>query len=52
MARIKVTGYIDTEDLELHQIDLSHEMGLSERGYEEVSMSLPLDDVDFALVKE
>jgi len=34
MARIKITGYIDTDELEQDEVDTSHEMGLSVEGYE------------------
>jgi hypothetical protein len=49
MARIKVTGYIDTDDLAPDDVDLSHEMGLSDKGYLGQINSLPLDDVEFEL---
>lgn len=54
MARIKVTGYLDTDDLDPEQVDLSHEMGLTEHGYDgkfPVFSSI-LEDVEFELVKE
>lgn len=50
MARIKVTGYIDTDDLDPSEVDLSHEMGLSSEGYERYSTRpVMLDDVEFEL---
>ena len=49
MARIKVTGYIDTDNLEPDLVDLAHETGLSEDGYIDVSRRLDLDDVEFEL---
>ena len=36
MARIKVTGYINVDDLEDEHVDLSHETGLSAAGYDYV----------------
>lgn len=56
MARIKVTGYIDTDDLPPEHVDLSHEMGLSNKGFEAFGVgpsihgngvSAGLDDVEF-----
>lgn len=34
MARIKITGYVDTDDLNPEDVDLEHEMGLSSEGYD------------------
>lgn len=55
MARIKVTGYIDTEELEATgvELDLSHETGLTASGFDKLSAEFgqQLDDVDFELVK-
>ena len=53
MARIKVTGYIDTEELSMDDLDLSHPMGLSSDGYERLNAELSnyMDDVDFVLEK-
>ena len=45
--RIKVTGYLDTEDMEPEHVDLSHPLGLSEAGYTYYVTELALDDVDF-----
>lgn len=57
MARIKVTGYIDTEDIKTDHpeedfIDLEDGTGLSTDGYMHYENSLPLDDVAFELVDE
>jgi hypothetical protein len=52
MSRIKVTGYLDTDDLDDRHVDPSHEMGLSEEGYLEWSRRLPLDDIDFKIEEE
>jgi hypothetical protein len=49
MPRIKVTGYLNTEDLDPSQVDTSHEMGLSNKGYEEMSSELGLEDLEFTL---
>ena len=49
MALIKVTGYIDTDGLDPDYVDLSHDMGLSEEGYIEVSRELGLEDAEFEL---
>jgi len=45
--RIKVTGYLDTDDLEPEHVDESHEMGLSEEGFTYYVTELGLDDVQF-----
>lgn len=34
MARIKITGYIDSDDLPSEEVDLSDATGLSNLGYE------------------
>lgn len=31
--RIKITGYIDTDEMDPAHLDLAHETGLSEDGY-------------------
>ncbi|MCY4726684.1 hypothetical protein NYO98_10380 [Nocardioides sp. STR2] len=54
MPRIKVTGYLDTDDLDPEHVDTSHEMGLSTAGYEHMigadgSRGLGLDDVEFQI---
>jgi len=36
MARIKVTGYIEVDDLEPEHVDLEDSTGLSAEGYEEI----------------
>lgn len=33
MSRIKITGYVDSEDLTPEYVDLNHPTGLSEEGY-------------------
>lgn len=62
MARIKVTGYLDTDDLDAGDVDLTHELGLSDRGFmlmegvDEEGRDAPsigvLSDAVFELVKE
>lgn len=55
MARIKVTAYVETDDLDPSEVDLTHEMGLSSEGYERFAVNpqlLPLDDVEFRLEEE
>lgn len=47
MARIKVTGYLDTADLSPEDIDL--QMGLSNEGYEKMADLLGLDETEFEL---
>lgn len=37
MARIKISGYLNTDDLSPEQVDLDHESGLSEQGHEEIT---------------
>jgi hypothetical protein len=32
--RIKITGYIDTDDLDADQVDEGHSTGLSDEGYQ------------------
>jgi hypothetical protein len=49
--RIKVTGYLDTDDMESDEVDLGHPMGLSNKGYEHYSMNLGLDDVTFTAIE-
>lgn len=50
MALIKITGFIETDDLEDSYVDLDHEMGLSNEGFEKLSIEMGLQDVDFRLV--
>lgn len=51
MARIKVTGYLNTEDCDPADLDLAHEMGLSSDGFEKWTGRFGvLDDVEFILV--
>ena len=56
MKAIKVTGYIDLEEMEASEpgsTDPDHEMGLSTQGYDSLAaeFSSMLDDVDFKLVE-
>jgi hypothetical protein len=37
VARIRVTGYLDTDDLDPDHVDLGHETGLSGRGDEAIT---------------
>jgi hypothetical protein len=52
--RIKVTGYIDTFNLDPEQVDEDHEMGLSEKGFDDLSseFGMSLDDLEFKAVKD
>lgn len=60
MARIQVTGIIDTDDLPDSAVDLSHETGLSEYGYTAFatsqlkgsSVGALLEDAEFKLLPE
>lgn len=54
MPYIKVTGYIDVEELEPDQFDPTNEMGLSLDGYEALVAEFndSMDDVSFKLVEE
>lgn len=56
MARIKVTGYIETEDMAFEDLDLGHEMGVSDSAYQAfVTGERPLPtlaDLEFELVEE
>jgi hypothetical protein len=45
--RIKVTGYLNTEDMETQHVDSFHELGLSEEGFMFYTTELGLDDVEF-----
>lgn len=48
MSRIKVTGYLYTEDMDAEDVDLDHEMGLSESGHMKYMRLLgELDDIEF-----
>lgn len=49
---IRVTGSIDTDDLPADLVDLTHPMGLSAKGYEQIACNIDLDDVDFRLERE
>lgn len=50
MARIKVTGYLNTVDMDPEHVELTHELGLSNEGYiEYVNRFGELDDIDFQL---
>jgi hypothetical protein len=58
MKRIKVTAYMDPDDLNEEYVDLDHDMGLSNDGYEfyagvtgETPLG-PLGDIEFELVDE
>lgn len=54
--RIKVTGYLDTEDMIPEDVDLDHPMGVSAKFYEDVSggrRHLPtLGDIEFEAEEE
>ena len=61
MARISITGYVDTEDLPSEAVDLDHDMGLTNAAYEAligVSGETPpfslsdLQDLEFSLQKD
>jgi hypothetical protein len=49
MARIKITGYLDTLNLEPQQVDEADPTGLSSDGYLEICNDLGLEDIDFEL---
>lgn len=50
--RIKVTGYLDTDDLDAEHVDTSHETGLSQEGFEVMSAELDLQNLEFEAVSE
>jgi len=50
--RIKVTGYLDTDDMAPEDYALDHPMGLSSKGYEKYVDELGLDDVTFERVDD
>lgn len=61
MPRIKVTGYINTDDLDADMVDLNNSTGLSTLGFEElqgmhdVNTALPissLEDLEFELQEQ
>ncbi len=55
MKRIKVTGFMDVEDLNEEHIDLDDDMGISSAGfdhYNDALMRAGLTDIDFELVDE
>jgi len=45
--RIKVTGYLNTDDMETRHVDSFHELGLSEEGFMFYTTELGLEDVEF-----
>lgn len=53
---IRVTGILDTDNLEWADVDVSHPMGLSDEGYTAFvtgAKSLPhLDDLEFEALPE
>jgi hypothetical protein len=46
MARIRVTGYIDTTGLDPDYVDLTDDTGLSENGFIDVPREMGLEDLD------
>lgn len=50
--RIKVTGYLHTEDMSPEHVDESHAYGLSDEGFTYWATELALDDVDFRRVDD
>lgn len=52
MPRIKVTGYIDTRDIDPEHLDLDHDTGLSSEGFDFMAGQVQMDDLDFALEPE
>lgn len=56
MSRLKITGYVDTEDLAADMLDESAKSGLTEAGYDEamdylISGPLGMHDVDIEVEK-
>lgn len=43
MARIKITGYVDVDDLDPSLVDLNHESGLSSEGFDALGSGNGLD---------
>lgn len=37
MARIKITGYIDTDELGEEEVDLNHPSGLTSNGHDNIT---------------
>lgn len=54
MSKIKITGYVDTDDFGTESLDETHGSGLSSAGYEELMQTKleDLDDVRVELDKE
>lgn len=54
MKRIKVTAYINAEEMDPEFVDLDHEMGLSNEGYTRYlnALSGEMDDIEFELMDE
>jgi len=53
--RIKITGYVDVDSITDADLDLSHEMGVSTRGYDTGLSGLEikhLEDVEYELVDD
>lgn len=48
--RIKVTGFIESEDLPFNYSDPTHEMGLSNEGYEQMHGSIVARTPDGELI--
>jgi hypothetical protein len=53
MARIKVTGYVDTDDLNEDMVDLDHPTGLTAEGFDDLNATLlGLSDVTAEVVPD
>lgn len=52
MARLRVTGYINTDDLEQEEVDLDHFTGLTTEGFERLHGELNLDDLRISVVHD
>lgn len=55
MARIKVTAFVETDDLKFEEVDLGDDSGLTEAAfvkYQSQPYRLPLAEPEFELVAE
>lgn len=53
MARIKVTGYIDTEDMSPSDVDLTHAFGVSTEFFDRaVTFGVTVYEPEFELTEE
>jgi len=49
MARIKITGFIDTDDLDDEDVDLEDKTGLTSEGFDKINQEFELADLRIEL---